>query len=508
MTRFICCCVVLLTFFLGSQPCHAAKTKAYIHSFSVSIPENKEDLRVSLQTLLMSRLNSNEIQTVEKQTDAELQIIGSYIVFGTIFSLDALLKTSSGEFVDRVFVQGDTQNELIPSVAEMAKRLRRSILKWNPLLASSANPEPPEPAAAKIPAVALKKEPLPAAKPAQKPTAQPAAKSATPPKPQKIAEKPWASPRFAETFTGIASGRTIAAVGTEIFITAQHSLRYYLRGNELEFLAEVAFEPDEKVIGVDVADMDHNGIPEIYVSILNGGLAFSQVYIPENKLLKKVGDKLPYLLRGIALEGKEKRIYAQKISADGVLSGDIYELAKNGDNFTAKNPLKLPLFANLYNFNRFVDPKGKRFFVVSHPDGYLLVYSHDKKQLWKSRDKFGGSETLVCNSKAVDASSPIVSACKFSPPQRLLVASGGEVIVSRNTGMTVNGAIRNYSKNNVVKLVWNGTALEEKQRTEQSQNYLADFSYEDRSRQLMLLEVEPKREAWGERGSRVVAITM
>ena len=94
MTKFACCCVVLLTLILGSQPCHAARIKAYIHRFSVSIPENKEDLRVSLQTLLMSRLNDNEIQTVENQADAEIQIMGSYIVFGTVFSLDALVKTS------------------------------------------------------------------------------------------------------------------------------------------------------------------------------------------------------------------------------------------------------------------------------------------------------------------------------------------------------------------------------------------------------------------------------
>jgi len=177
--------------------------------------------------------------------------------------------------------------------------------------------------------------------------------------------KPWVSPRFADTFNGIASGRAIAGEGTEIFITAEHYLRYYLRGNDLQFLAEVAFEPEDQVVGVDVADMDHNGIPEIYVSMLKGGLAVSQVYIPENKLLKRVKDKLPYLLRGIALEGKEKRIYAQKINTAGSFSGDIYELAKSGDNFTTKNSMQLPLFANLYNFNRFVDAKGKQLFVVS-----------------------------------------------------------------------------------------------------------------------------------------------
>jgi len=155
MNKFACSCVVLLILILGSQVCHAVSLKAYVHKFSVSIPENREDSKVALQTLLMSRLNRAEIQAVDNQADAEIQIVGSYIVFGTVFSLDAVVKTSSGVFIDRVFVQGDAENELIPSVAEMAKRLRRAILKWNPLVASSATLEPPEVAAEKIPIAAV-----------------------------------------------------------------------------------------------------------------------------------------------------------------------------------------------------------------------------------------------------------------------------------------------------------------------------------------------------------------
>jgi len=74
--------------------------------------------------------------------------------------------------------------------------------------------------------------------------------------------------------------------------------------------------------------------------------------------------------------------------------------------------------------------------------------------------------------------------------------------------LSANGAIRSYSRNSVIKLSWNGTELKEKQRTEQSQNYLADFSYDDRTKELMLLEVEPKKEAWGERGSRIVTLPL
>lgn len=511
MNRAGYCFVILLTLILGSQPCSAAKLKAYVSRFSVSTPENKEELKSALQTLLMSRLNSEEIQTIENQKDAEIQIAGSYIAFGAVFSLDALVKTSSGDFIDRVFVQGDTQNELIPLVTEMAKSLRRAILKWNPALAARSGGDSHEPAVAKVAAAVPKKETPAAPKKAAsvvapRKEARVETKPVNVPRVQQAPEKPWSSERFPEMFNGVARGRVLDADGTEIFITGEHYLRYYLKGKGLQLLSDILFEADEKVIGVDVADLDQNGVPEVYVTILKGGQPVSQVFVPEKGLLKKIKDNFPYMLRGLAVEGKEKKIFAQKMDAGGSFSGDVYEVAKNGDSFTVKSPLQLPLFGNLYNFNRFSDAKGRRFFIVAHPDGYLLVYSKDKKQLWKSRDKFGGSEVLLCQPENSDPASP--SECRSSLPQRLLVTRAGEVVVSRNSGLSASGTTRSYSKNNVLLLSWDGTSLQEKLRTGQSQNYLADFSFDERTRELLLLELEPKADPNGERGSRVVTKKM
>lgn len=525
---------ILLLVILGSQTCHAATLKAYVSKFSVSALENREELKTTLQTLLMSRLNSEEIRAVDNQSEAEIQIATSYIVFGDVFSLDAVVKTSSGDFIDRVFVQGDATNELIPSVTTLANRLQRALMKWNPTLTVKALRDPAAPAEVKMPTTGAKK-PLPT-KPknvtaanktaVQKADTSPGSQSSAAtvstatgnepaddlqqPKPantSKVPElqnpsvRPFVSQRIPETFNGIARGRHRGAEGTEIFMTGERYLGYYLEGQKLQFLSEIVFEKDEKVIGVDVADLDQNGVPEVYVSILKNGQAASQVYVPENNMLKKTGSDLPYLLRGIALEGNRQRIFVQKINASAAFTGDIFELVKKGDTFTVKNPLQLPLFSTLYNFNKFSGAKGGQFFVVAHPDGYLLVYSKDKKQLWKSREKFGGKESSLCLSATTDPVFPLSAACTT---QRLLVTKAGDVIVSRNTGLTTIGAIRTYSRNNVVKFFWNGASLQEKWRSEPSQNYLADFSYDERNNELLLLEVEPLSDQPGERGSRVV----
>jgi len=497
MNRYVHIFILLLPLLLMVQPCQAAKVKAYVTRFSVSVTENRDELKQSLQTLLMSRLNSDEIQAIDKQADADIQIEASYIVFGTVFSLDALIKTGAGVFIDRVFIQGDSQNELIPSVTELAHAIQRSLGKWDPALAGKGTGEKSVSSAEKVPAAKPKKAVLPE----PKPTAVTAALSAAVPKQQKVDEKPWESHRLPETLNGIAIGRTIADKGVEVFTTGERYVRYYLKGKKLQFLAAVLVEADEKIVGVDVADLDQDRVPEVYVSIVKGGVPVSQVYAPENNQLKKIAGDLPYLLRGIAFAGNEQKIYAQKMTAAGVLTGDVLELVKRGDRFTAENPLKLPLFGNLYNFNRFGGAKGAQNVVVVHPDGYLLVYSPDGKQLWKSRDKFGGSESVVCRSETPEPAGSASAGCTLTRSQRLLVTKTGDIIVPRNNGLTVKG---NYTKNNVLLLTWDGSSLQEKWRSGQSQNYLVDFSFAERTGELLLLEVEPSEDSSGERGSRVV----
>ena len=507
MVRVYIFCMVLVWLITGVQPCDAAKVKAYVNKFSVSTTDNRDELKTTLQTLLMSRLNSDEILAVENPADAEYQVWGSYFVFGTVFSIDALIKTSSGAFVDRVYVQGDTQNELIPSLVLLAKHLRRSILKGKPDLPGKMGDTPLPTSIEKV-VLPVKKKEL-RSKPAAVNNQQTAVKkesgldSADPFKSdtKTHAETSWVSHRLPETMTSMAIGRTRPDQSVEVFITGERYLRYYLKAKNLQFITAVAFNPDEKIIGVDVADLDRDQIQEVYVSVLKDGMAASQVYMLENNQLRKIADNIPYVLRSIALEGQERKIYAQEINNSGSLIGDVFHLVKRGADFVAGNPLQLPPFGNLYSFNSFTGSKGKQLYVVSHPDGYLMVYSRDKQLLWKSRDKFGGSEALLCQ---LENREPSARICNAYLPQRLQVSKKGDIFVVRNTGLSGTGLTRHYTKSGIVSLFWNGASMQEKWRTAQSSSYLADFSYDEQSKELQLLEVEPLATGQDDRGSTVV----
>lgn len=482
--------LLLTTLLLSVTPCHASRVKAYVNRFSVSVAENREELKGSLQTLLMSRLNSDEIQAVDKLADADIIIEGSYIVFGGVFSLDGLIKNSSGQFIDRVFIQGDSQTELIPAVSDMARALRRSLGKWDPSLAVKGEDKPAT-VSEKLSPVKARKEPHGNARPAVLGVPPASAR-------QQPLEKPWESHRLPESLNGIAIGRVNGDRGVELFTSSERSLRYYLKGKMLQFVSAITVAPDERVVGVDTADLDRDGVWEIYLSVIKGGVPASQVYQVENNQLKRIAADIPYFLRGIANPGKELKIYAQKVTASGSLHGDLFEIVKRGESFATENPQKLPLFANLYNFVRFKGAKGEQNYVVGHPDGYLLVYAPDGKQLWKSRDKFGGSEEVSCSPGA--GSSP---SCNLARSQRLLVTAAGDIVAPRNTGMKVGG-VGGSVRSSILLLSWDGHSMKEKWRSVQSQSYLADYSLDDRARELLTIEVEPVADSSGERGSRVV----
>jgi predicted RecA/RadA family phage recombinase len=461
-----------------------------VNGFAVTGAENKDELRQALQSMLLSRLNGAAIRAVDLQDDAEVLVSGSYVVFGTVFSIDAVAKTAAGEMIDRAFVQGDSERELVAAVGKLAQQLTTAILEWK-------GPLTPRPAAAEPPPKAAVATPLPVkGTPADEPV------RAAVPVPRKSPAQAWASQRLPEALNGIARGRTLADGEVEIFATGEQSVRYYRKGSELRLVAEVAFKPDEKVVGVDVADLDKDGVPEVYVTVLRGGSPASQVFVPDGDALKKIADNISYLLRGIAPDWKERKILAQNMQDFANSYGEVFELVKKGNDFAIRNPVRLPMFGNLYNFNVFPDGKGASLYAVYHPDGFLMVYSPKKKMLWKSSDKFGGSETCL---RQGDGSPGM--GCAVSVSQRLQVTREGNIIVPRNTGLAIAGASRSYSKNSVLELSWNGAALQEKWRTEQSPKYLADSCYDDQSRELLLLEVEQK-DGTNERGSRVVARTV
>ena len=480
MSKIVVRITLMIAIFLCTVTSWGAQIRAYVPPFAVTGAQNRDELKGVLQTLLSSRLSGEGMIAVDSPVGADITVSGSYVSFGKVFSMDAVAKNSAGSVLSRAFIQGDSQDELIPAVGKLAKILTDDLSKITIPVASRQPPAVQAPQHGALPAAELVRPEQPAGSSADIIRAQSIERSSG---------SNWVSQRITGAMNGIAEGRTLANGEREIFVTGKHSLSYYRLGKELKLVTEVPLPAQKVILSVDAVDLDGDGVPEIYLTVMDGDYLASQVWEPGKNSLKMIADNLQYFFRGISMNGKAKRIYAQERGLDGEYYGDVYELVKTGDKFSVKNPIKLPRFGNIYNFNRFTDSRGKSLFVLFNPDDYLLVYSPDGEELWKSSDKFGGSD-LHFNKSTGPGASTTVSLSRYTfLDQRIVVTGQGEIIVPQNSGFFSVGDSRNYSKSAVVAFYWNGSSLEERWRTRQSQNYLADFGYDEATKELILLEV-------------------
>jgi hypothetical protein len=505
---------------LIASPClsTAAPLKTYVSEFTVTGASNKDELKVTLQGLLASRLNPNQTQLVDKPGKAELLLDGSYALFGKMFSIDVLLKNSLTGTMTKVFEMGESQDDMLPAFGRLAQKIDRELAKAP---AVAAAPVLPAPSPALVPS------PLPAHLPAPVPAPAPAVATVTVPVTAPKAAPPvaneetgyivksgapalnspgyWTSDPMNGTFTSIALGRRLPSGELEIFVAGDHSIRYMRKGPELKLIVEIAVPVPAKILAMDSADLDRDGIPEIYVSIVDRNTVSSRVYRPSDTGLEQIAENQPWLYRGIGLDFKERTIFVQGLSSTGEYQSGIAALTKTGSLFGTQNSRALPRHGNIFNFSLFRDASGADKFIITDEDGYLIVYAADGSELWKSGDKFGGSESYF-NYDSVAQLRGMTDKYRYNfREQRITAMPDGTLIIPLNEGNFVVGNNRSYSKHSLFGLQWSGSLLREAWHTRVAQSYLADYAYDNPKREVVLLEVVQHAGLFGS-GKTVISI--
>ena len=490
MPRFLLAFVS--AFLIIAAPClsPAAPLKTYVAEFNVVGAPNRDELKVTLEGLLASRLNPDQVQLVEKPDKAELLLAGSYALFGKMFSIDVLIKNATNGSLTKVFEQGESQDDLIPAFGRLAQKLDREFAKAQPAAGVPAA-VPAVPMASPVPTPVVVKSAAPVAAYKVEAPVVPVEGSYVVKSGAPSLNTPgfWSSDPMAGVFTSIALGRTFPSGEREIFVAGEHSIRYLRKGTELKQVVEIAIPVPARVLSIDTADLDHDGIPELYVSIIDRKSVSSRVYKPSGTGLELIADNQPWLYRGIGLDFKERTVFVQGVSSSGEYQSGVAELVKSGLRFETQNSRTLPPHGNIFNFTRFRDASGADRYVIVDEDGYLIISAADGSQIWKSSDKFGGSE-MYFNYESVAQLRAKGDKLRWNfLEQRISVLPDGTLIMPRNEGSFSIGNNRSYSKHSLFGLLWNGSMLREAWHTRQTPSYLADYACDPATREVLLLEV-------------------
>lgn len=503
MKKLIILSIALLAT-LSTIPALAAQVRVFVADMNAIGVQNKDEMKATLQMLLSSRLSGDKVIAVGSAAEADAVVTGTYVTIGKVFSVDAVAKTTAGKTLTRAFVQGESQDELIPAVGKLADKLTIEIGKLYfgaQATASGASGVMAVPAPVGMAPLSAPKSDF--IKTEQQVRQAPVGDFIKPVEYERNSSRGWQSKRLNGAVNLMAPGKNLSDDSREIFLAEDRRLSYYRQGTEMKMVAEVEFKNSEKILSLDTLE-DGNGNLEIYLTIVRSEELSSEVWQVKGDKLVKLVDGLPFFFRTFSLAGGSKKLYVQSMGRDADFYGDVSEATRNGADIKLKNTIKMPRYANIYSFNQFRDSEGKTFTISINSDGYLIVYDQELNELWRSNDKFGGSELFFQKEDA----NVRVTGDKFRwifMNQRVQVTSKGEVLVGKNDGFWVIGNARSYKKGAVYNLVWNGSSLEEKWRTRDTQNYMPDYFYDETRNELLMLQTV-QRPGITSRGASSLAI--
>ncbi len=298
-------------------------------------------------------------------------------------------------------------------------------------------------------------------------------------------EKIWRSQELSMLCIGLGVGDVVGDGKNEIVVAGPSSVYLYrFSENTLSLLTEYSAGSLE-IKAIDVAKIRKNGPARIYVTAQNRGAVASFVLEYKNGSLVPVIENVSYFLRIINYPTHGPILLGQQKGLSNMYDGPIYRMEDNGSALVAGDrfgvPLKIPIFG--FTIGDF-EGKRKPLIAVYDKDDHLRIYNPAGKRLFASKSYYGGSDILLrwfgpemLPDRAKDMG---VELTYVRPRIQWWSPSVGEpaqiLAISHSSGtMRVLSRTRMFEEGQIVGLIWNGDALEERWTTPKAQGMIVDF---------------------------------
>lgn len=493
----------------GSNDCRAEEkpapqsVKVAILPWKINALEGLEYLKGAVNDMLASRIGSeppieiikessiksalskygSEAMTediaknIGKEVNADYVVYGSITVIADSISIDA--KTvAPKKVISPIFFasQGKGLENIIPLVNEMAKDTRTKILNTEGITAKAAP-------VAEIPSYTgkfvAKEKPAEIAKDDDFIIAE-----------KVNAKGIWKSPQFPTAMKYIEIADVDGDKKNEIVMVDSHSLFIYrLNGQKLEIVKEFKGDVSVKNYSISIADMNNNGIPEIYVTrILNDRLNSYVLEYKENEF-KTIASDLKWFMRVVKEPKTGPVLIGQKYSSASGFFGAVQRFEWKDGKLQESSVLDIPKGLNTYNFAMADLGKDGTINVIALDErDYMHVYNKGNdglwQEMWKSGEFYGGS----LNRLELGASSTNSEASDFIDIKARIIYEDldgdgmGEIIISRNDPGLVGRymkVIRSYDKSEMIDMAWEGYEFAENWKTKKIDGYIADYAVSD-----------------------------
>ena len=297
----------------------------------------------------------------------------------------------------------------------------------------------------------------------------------------------WKSRNFQFVITGVAVGDVDNDGQQETVIVTPDSVLIvrFVQG-QMQELKKISSGRFSYNIAVDIADINANGTPEIFVSAMNNGRnqVNSTVYEFSGKDFIPIVEKTRWYFRVIRHPARGNVLLGQRqLSGSDPFSEEIVELEwKHNEYQAAARILPGGRFNVLgVTLGDVMNDRNETALGMNDFDK-LRLSELNGKEVWTSADPYGGSPLFV-TLQVSDKGSP---ADKAYLPTRILLADVDgdgkyEAIVARNDEVTGRKLAnqRIYRNGQIIALQWNGLGMSEIWHTRRVSGHVQDIALGD-----------------------------
>lgn len=521
LIRHINFSLIIITLALFSlptvSPAETQKT-IYISPFKVHAKKDMSFLKDAMRAMMASRLAANTgLKITENKEAADYTLNGAITAIGNSLSINAKINSSDGSTPEATYyATAASENEIIPAVDTLARTISQqsfsskgaqdtaSQSNWQPQISPAITPPPEKnygfetahPDRAFI-------HPHATAQTSQAPPVvvnQPQTK----PQPQQTAPATVAPPTgFQKTrnFPISMQDMTVGDIdgdGTNDLIVASTNeiFAYQMAGTNLAPFGQISLPANQKIISMEMADLDNNGLSEIYITSVDQNSRPSSMAIHwQNNRFSYLFQNQRWFIKPVFTPGHNTILAGQHSGIEFPMSKGIFELHIKDGQLQKGDKLTVPEQANIYNFAMAdLDGDGVTEVIMLDEDDRLHVTMTGGRKLWSSDEHYGGTLRFVGGKSATrkkgGSHKQPVSEGDNATQDRLYIHSRliitdinndnkPDVIVNKNlsSASRIFKNFKAYPSGEIHALTWNGIGLSELWHTPKIDGYIASYAF-------------------------------
>lgn len=510
MNKFKTAVAAVVFIFLPLSVFAGAKTVAIV-PFKVNSEKDVSFIRDGIYDMLSSRLSKEgEVEVLGRQQvekaiasisggfseskardlgrllGADFVLFGSLTALGNTISIDSKMVDATGAKPTlSLFEQSEDAGGIVSRVNQMAAEINEKILGRSPApkAAAAAPAQPgqtPPPDSQQNPEKMFRQQTGFGSEGRESPFATDERGGL------EFNPRLWRSMTYNQVFNGIALGDVDGDGKVETVVITPNSLLIY-RFDQQRFqkVQEITEGMPGTNIGVDVADINGNGTPEIFVTALTMTRRALESFVLEydGKSYKRIVDGVPWYFRVCSTPDRGKVLLGQEHRSGSPFSGRISEMIwRSGQYEPDVDVLANNRDANVLGLAIADIVEGQKETVLAYDSrDHIRVFDTAGKELYKTAESFGGTTLYYVGDRTDtgEAERPLYFTTRLIPLRdkdgktKLLVFKNHDI-----AGMKLE-KFRSFNESQVMAFYWDGLGLAQDWRTRKFAGCIRDFAIGD-----------------------------